>query len=90
MACIAATYFLLAARYLSAWRIWTSQTLLSLAALSGAVAWLKHAGWITTLEQIADKPENLQVCGIALGLLSLAWVLLRIIVGWDTPSAGPP
>ena len=54
------------------------QSFLSFAALLGAALWLKHTGAITQLENLADDPHNLQVCGIALAILSLAWIVLRI------------
>ena len=65
------------------------------AALAGATVWMRNVLWIiparlpyptpNLLERIASvsrdvlKPRNLQVYGIALGLLSLIWVAARII-----------
>ncbi len=91
--CLAATCFLMAEFYASPWRTSAGQTLLSVAALLGAALWLKHAQWIVGLEQIVDDSRNLQVCGIALALLSLAWVVLRIVaarVGWDKLAERAP
>ncbi len=92
--CLAAACFLMSARYDSSWRAATGQALLYVAAVLGAAMWLQHAGAITRLEQIADDPANLQVCGFALGLLSLAWILVRIVagicVGWDKLAERAP
>ena len=64
------------------------------AALAVTTVWLKHAEWIipsklpptpNLLERIASvshavlDPRNLQAYGVALGLLSLVWVVVRII-----------
>ncbi len=70
---------MLAVHYRTPLRVFVCQGLLSFASLFAAVAWLKQAGWITSLEDIANSPRNLQVCGIALMGLSLAWMIARIL-----------
>jgi hypothetical protein len=78
--CAAAVYLILAANYRSPWRVWIGQGLLSFASLFTAVGWLKYAGWIKTLEAIADSPRSVQVFGIALMGLSLVWIAARYVV----------
>ena len=78
--CAGAVYFILAVQYRTPWRVFMCQGLLSFASLFSAVAWLKRAGWITSLEDIANSPRDLQVCGIALIGLSLAWMNARTLI----------
>ncbi len=68
---------------------------MAFAAVAATTAWLKHVGWITPyklptdtpnlLERMASvshavlDPRNLQAWGVALGLLSLVWVVARIV-----------
>src|SRR5208282_2870622 len=92
---LAAVWLVLAMRKRSAELFAAHQTALAFAALAGATVWMKRAGWIipatlptntpNLLERIASyshvllEPRNLQAYGIALGLLSLVWVVARII-----------
>jgi hypothetical protein len=76
--CAAVVYLILTAHYRLAWRVWVGQGLLSFASLFAAVAWLKHAVWIKALGDIAASPRSLEVCGIALMGVSLAWILVRL------------
>ena len=70
------------------------QAALAFAAVAATTVWLRHLGWITPsqlphapnlLERMASvshavlDPRNLQAWGIALGLLSLVWVVARIV-----------
>lgn len=59
------------------------QAMLTLAALVATTAWLKGHGWITDLPDDLLRPGNLQAFGIILGLLSLAWIVVRIVLRGD-------
>ncbi len=91
---LAAVWLVLAWRNRSVVLFAAHQAALAFAALAAATAWMKHVGWIVPsnlppapnlLERIASvrhvvlEPRNLQAYGIALGLLSLVWVVARII-----------
>ena len=92
---LATVWLVLAWRKRSAVLFAAHQAALAFAALAAATVWLKHVGWLvpyklptTTpnlLERIASvshvvlDPRNLQAYGVALGLLSLVWVVVRII-----------
>ena len=91
---LAAVWLVLARRRRSVVLFAAHQTALAFAVMAAATAWMKYVGWIVPaklppapnlLERIASvrhvvlEPRNLQVYGIALGLLSLIWVVARII-----------
>lgn len=92
---LAAVWLVLAMRKRSVELFAAHQMALAFAALAAATVWMKHVGWIipielptvtpNLLERIASyrhvvlEPRNLQAYGVALGLLSLAWVVVRII-----------
>ena len=91
---LAAVWLVLAWRNRSVALFAAHQAALAFAALAATTAWMKHVGWIipaklppapNLLERIASvshvvlDPRNLQAYGIALGLLSLVWVVVRII-----------
>jgi hypothetical protein len=92
---LAAVWLALAWRNRSAGLLAAHQAALGVAALAATTAWLKHVGWVVSrgdlppapnlLERIASvshavlDPRNLQAYGVALGLLSLVWIVARII-----------
>ena len=92
---LAALWLVLAHRKRSVALFAAHQAALTFAALAAATVWLKRAEWVTPaplamqwpnlLERIASysdvilQPRVLEVYGIALGLLSLAWVVVRIV-----------
>ncbi len=92
---LAGVWLVLARRKRSMALFAAHQAALAFAVLAAATVWMKRAQWITPiklptetpnlLERIASyshvvfEPRNLQTYGIALGLLSLAWVVVRII-----------
>jgi hypothetical protein len=63
------------------------QAVLIAASFLGTLSWLEWQQWIVNLPGDLIKPRNLQVFGIALGLLSLAWMAARIasrlVIGGD-------
>ena len=92
---LSAVWLMLARRKRSVELFAAHQAALAFAVLAAATVWMKQARWITPaklatdspnlLERIASyshvflEPRNLQVYGISLGLLSLVWVVVRII-----------
>jgi hypothetical protein len=92
---LAAVWLALARRKRSVALFAAHQAALAFAALAATTVWLRNAGWLvphalptTTpnlLERIASvshallEPRNLQAYGAALGLLSLVWVMVRIV-----------
>ena len=99
---LAAVWLMLARRNRSRTLFAAHQLALAFAALAATTVWLKHAGWVVPLklppapnllERIASvsrailEPWNLQAYGVALGVLSLAWVIARIIdLRWGTAA----
>ena len=99
---LAAVWLVLALRNRSAGLYAAHQAALAFAALAGTTAWMKQAGgWFVParlpdapnlLDRIASasdvllKPWCLQAYGVALGLLSLVWIAVRILITrWANP-----
>jgi hypothetical protein len=78
---LAAIWLVLAWRRREAVLFAAHQTALTAAVFAGTTAWLQHVGRITDFSQDCVEPGNLQVYGIALGLLSLVWIAARIGTG---------
>ncbi len=57
------------------------QIVFTAAAVLASLSWLEWQQWIVFPMGVLFKPENLQVFGIGLGLLSLAWMAVRIASG---------
>ncbi len=55
-----------------------SQAVLSVASVVATTAWLEGRAWVANVPQDLFDPRSLQAYGVALGLLSLAWVVARI------------
>ncbi len=62
------------------------QAMLYLAAAVGAAAWLERQSWVAELPVDLLHPWSLQALGIALGLLSLAWLVVRLVAR-ENPTA---
>ena len=54
------------------------QIVFTAAALLGSLSWLEWQQWMVVPVGVLFKPENHQVFGIGLALLSLAWMAVRI------------
>ena len=56
------------------------QIMLTLATGVATAAWLKHQSWMLKLPGDLLHPYSLQAFGIALGVLSLLWIVARIVL----------
>jgi hypothetical protein len=63
------------------------QLMLTLATGVATAAWLKHQSWLTAWPGDLLHPYSLQAFAIALGVLSLLWIVARIVLRRN-PTAG--
>ncbi len=56
------------------------QAMLALAAMVGTVAWLQRRSWVIDLPEGLFHPCSLQAFAVVLGLLSLAWIVVRMVI----------
>lgn len=76
---LAAIWLVIAWRKRDALLLSAHQVMLTMAALTAVTAWLKHPqAWVESLPGDLFHPHSLQAYGLVLGLLSLAWVAVRI------------
>ena len=82
----ACLYWLAAVWLVMAWRrsdailFAAHQVMLTLATIVATTAWLKNQDWVARLPNDLLHAQSLQAYGIALGVLSLLWVVVRIAV----------
>jgi hypothetical protein len=77
-ACVSAIWFILSYFHRRAGLFTASQLMLSLSAVFATTAWVKQTAWYAALAHPLLEPWFLQIQGIVLGVVSLAWVIVRI------------
>ncbi len=83
---LAAIWLVIGWRRRSALLFAAHQFMLALATGVATAAWLKHQSWVAELPGDLLHPYSLQAFGIALGVLSLGWIIARIALRGDATA----
>jgi hypothetical protein len=85
---LAAVWLLLAWLHQNRDLLSAQQVALTAATVVAATAWLQAQNWVGRLPDDLLEPRNLQCYGIALGAISLAWIIARIALRDNPASRG--
>ena len=76
---LAALWLVLAWHYREAMLLGVHQAVLAIATITATTAWLERVEWVDSLSEAMQTPWGFQAYGIAMGLMSLAWIAARTV-----------